>query len=305
MTIRSPKLYWNVLKETFSKFSENDLSTHAAALAYYTIFSLPPMLLIILLTASQFYERATVETTLFNQIGGLVGAEGALQLAQTMKKLNVFDGQWWAVVVSVGAMIFTSTTVFVTLQNTLNKIFEVKPKPEGSGIFKMIKDRVLSFAMLIGVAFILLVSLVIDALINVFNGYIENWLGVLSTPLTILFSIIVPLIVTTIMFVGIFKVLPDVDLKWRDTLFGALATAILFTAGKYGISFYIGQSDVAGLYDAAGSVLVIMVWVFYATLIIAFGAQLTFTYLNLTGVERQSSKYAVKIETIEAEVPGE
>ena len=296
------KFYWNVLVKTFSKFSDDDLFTNAAALSYYTIFSLPPMLLVIVVTASQFYNKATVEETLFSQIGQLVGADGARQLSETIKKLNLFEGEWWAIAMGIGALIFTSTTVFVTMQNTLNKIFKVKPKPEGLGILKLIKDRVLSFTMLIGVAFILLVSLVIDALLAVFNNYLENWIGVFSTSLMVIISMIVPLVIITVMFAAIFKFLPDAEMKWKDTWFGAIITALLFSVGKYGISFYIGQSNIAGLYDAAGSIMIIMVWVFYASLIFMLGAVFTFVYTKMMGEKIEASEFAVKVKVVKMEV---
>lgn len=303
MTSVAIKYYWQVLVETITKFINDDLFTDAAALSYYTIFSLPPMLLVIVVTASQFYNKTTVEETLFTQIGQLVGADGARQLSETITKLNLFEGEWWAIVIGVSALVFTSTTVFITMQNTLNKIFKVKSKPQGGTFIKLLKDRLLSFTLLIGVAFILLVSLVIDTLLTVFNTYLQNAIGEFSTILTILVSMIFELGLITVLFAAIFKLLPDAKMKWKDTWLGAIITALLFSVGKYGISFYIGQSNVAGLYDAAGSIMIIMVWVFYASLIFMLGAVFTYVLTKMSGKKIVASDFAVKIKTKEVELP--
>lgn len=295
------KFYWNVLMNTFSKFSEDDVFTHSAALSYYTIFSLPPMLLIILFTATFFYDEATVKEVLFSQIGELVGKDGAQQLITTINNLQIFEPTIWATILGVGILLFTSTTVLVTMQNALNKIFNVKAKPSGWGILKMVKDRILSFALLIGFAFILLVSLSVNAMIAAFGSYLEDWMGGVSALLTVVTSFVLPFLVITLLFATIFKFLPDAKLKWRDTWFGAILTSILFSIGKNGISFYIGNSNVAGLYDAAGSVMVIMVWVFYASLIFMFGAVFTYVHMLALGDRVKAQEYAIKIERKEIE----
>jgi len=291
-----------ILKQTVTKFIDDDLMTHAAALAYYTIFSLPPMLLVISFTATQFYEEARVKKAIFGEIEDLIGGKSAQQLADTIDRLGVYDTSSWAAVIGIGTLIFTSTTVFVTMQNSLNSIFNVKSKPEGMGILKLIRDRFLSFSLLIGVAFILLVSLSVNALVSTFSEFLESYIGEFSTTITALVSLILPLIVITVLFAMIFKYLPDAKLKWKDTWVGAIFTAIAFTVGKFAIGFYIGNSQTANLYDAAGSVMVILVWVFFAANIFLFGAAFTFVYTKrLTGIVKPSD-YAVKVVTKEIEV---
>jgi membrane protein len=293
--------YWEVLKQSFSKFSEDDIFTHAAALSYYTIFSLPPMLLIILFTTTWFYDEATVKDALFSQIGELVGKDGAQQLLLTIEKLDVFEPTLWATMLGGAILIFTSTTVFVTFQNALNKIFRVKPKPNGWGILKLIKDRVLSFALLIGIAFILLVSLAVNAFLETCGKDVEDNIGFVSEVFSLFTSIVLPFFIITLLFAMMFRFLPDAKLEWRDTWFGAIITSILFVGGKYAISFYIGNSNVAGLYDAAGSVMVIMVWVFYASLIVMYGAVFTFVYKKLKGEKVLATEYAINVEYKEIE----
>jgi membrane protein len=295
------KFYWNVLVDSFSKFSKDDIFTYAAALSYYTIFSLPPMLLIILYTATLFYNEGEVKDVLFSEIGDLVGQEGTQQIIQTIENLQIFKPTVWATALGIGVLIFTSTTVFITMQNALNKIFRVKPNPQGLGIFKMIKDRVLSFSLLIGLAFILLVSLAINSLIAAFGDYLQDWIGDISLVLTFLTSAVIPFLIITLLFATIFKLLPDATLKWRDVWFGAVVTSILFNIGKYLISFYIGNSNVAGLYDAAGSIMVIMVWVFYASLIFMFGAVFTFVRMKKMGDRVKASEFATQYKVIKTE----
>ena len=295
------RIYWKVLVESFSKFSEDDIFTHAAALSYYTVFSLPPMLLIILFTTTRFYDETSVKELLFSQIGDLVGKDGARQLLATIEKLNIFEPTIWATILGIAVLIFTATTVFITMQNALNIIFRVKPKPEGWGIFKMIKDRILSFTILIGVAFILLVSLVVNALLEALNNQLYTMVGTLSFVLNFFTSIVLPFFIITLLFAMIFKFLPDAKLDWSNTWFGATLTSALFVIGKYLISFYIGNSNVAGLYDAAGSIMVIMVWVFYASIIVLYGAVFTYTYNRLQGERMKAEDFAVKVEFKEIE----
>lgn len=149
------RFYWNVLKQSFLRFFKEDVFTYAAGLAYYTIFSLPPMLMVILFTTTLFYDRSTMRQTIFGEISGLVGSESAQSLANTLDRIGLFEGNWWASAISIALLVFTSTTVFVTIQNALNRIFSVKPKPKASGWLKMLRDRLISFALLLSIAFIL------------------------------------------------------------------------------------------------------------------------------------------------------
>ena len=301
--INNISAYWKVLLGSFSRFMEKDVLTQSAALSYYTIFSLPPMLLVILKTATNFYEEEEVKNAVFSQIGSLVGQDGAQQLMNTIDKLNIFEPTWWATAVGIGVLFFTSTTVFITMQNALNDIFGVKPaETEGIGIFKMIRDRAVSFALLISMAFILLVSLTVDALLSSFSKYFEQWVGDLSNWVIIFTSFLLPLAVISLLFAMLFKFLPDAKLGWKDTWLAALTTAVLFALGKYLIGFYIGNSSAASLYDAAGSVLVVMLWVYYASAIFLFGATITYARIEVLNERVRPADYAVKIKKKEVKI---
>lgn len=297
------KRVWKFISRAFTKFTGDDSFTWAAAISYYTIFSLPPIILVILYVTTLFYDEQSIREAIFGQIGSLVGNKSAYQLSSTVDALGVFDGEWWASAIGIAGMLLTSTTVFITLQNALNHIFQVKAKPNEAGWFKLIKDRLLSFTVLLGIAFILLVSLMIDAVISGLGGIISDRFPNVSLVVVGLASVLAPLVIITLLFALLFKYLPDAKIPWKLTWRGAIITAILFALGKNAIGFYIGRSETANLYDAAGSILVIMLWVFYASLIFLFGAAITAIYVqreNREGIEPED--YAVKVEEQEVEV---
>ena len=287
--------YWTLLKDSINEFIENDVITLAAALSYYTVFSLPPIILIIIYVTTSVYSEVAVRDMLFAEIGSLVGEDGALQLATIVDRLGLFDQTWWATALSIGILIFTSTTVFVTVQNSLNRIFHVKPKPK-RGFLKLIIDRVLSFALVLGIAFILLVSLVISALVNAFTDLLLSQFPDAAVMVTTALSFLIQLVIIVLLFAMIFKYLPDAKLKWRDTWIGAWVTAILFSIGKIGIGFYLGNSNTANVYDAAGSLVIIMLWVFYASIIFLFGAVFTYVYAGRRNRHIEPAAYAVRVE---------
>lgn len=299
---RKIKYYWQLLSQAVAKFIDDNAFTWAAALSYYTIFSLPPMLFVILFVTTGFYDEAQIRGAIFGQIGDLIGQKGATQLARTVDAIGVFDREWWVSAIGIGGMIITSTTVFITLQNALNNIFAVKAQPNQAGWLKMLRDRLLSFGVVLGIAFILLVSLSINALLGAFGRYLSDRLPDVSLILIGIASFILPLAIITLLFAILFKYLPDAKISWRTTWRGAIITAILFSIGKDLIGLYIGQSRTANLYDAAGSVLVIMVWVFYASLIFLFGAVITAIYVERQNGRIEPESYAVKVEKKEIEV---
>lgn len=292
--------YWVLLKQAVQKFGEDNVFVRAAALSYYTIFSLPPMLLVILRITTYFYDREAIQRTIYGRIADAVGDRGAMQLNQAVNSLGLFEGEWWSVTVGVIGLLITSTTVFVTMQDGLNQIFRVKPKPR-RGWLKLLRDRLLSFAILLSIAFILIVSLVANAVISGFGAYIGQFLPDFSLIVLALTSFFLPFVIITGLFGLIFRYLPDVKLPWRDIWVGATVTAVLFFFGKYLIEFYIGTANTANLYEAAGSIMVIMLWMFYASVIFLFGA--TFTYVYTKEVEGGivPASYAVPYEFHEIE----
>ena len=274
--------YVKVLKDAVTSYLGDDMPANAAALAFYTIFSLPSMLFIVLWTAGRFYRDAAVREAIFNEIGALVGDEGAQQLSATLKGLDIQEPTWWATVVGIGVLLFTATTVLVTLHNTLNRIFKVSTaQTVGMGLWKMVWDRFVSLSLVVTIAFVLLVSLMVDGMITAFGMVAVQWGGEWATFMVKLDSMLLDLGATAILFTLFFRYLPDIRLAWKDIWFGALLTAGLFTGGKYLIGAVIGSSTAADLYEAAGSVLVLMLWIYYASAIFLFGATFTFTRAQL------------------------
>jgi len=265
--------HWKVLKESIVRFLAGDALTHSAALAYFMVFSLPPILLIILWGAGLFYQDAKMSEAIFSEVANLVGAEGAQQIMATLGGLSIEKPSLWATVVAAVVMLFTASTVLVAGQNALNRLFgyEVEQAP-AEALWKMLRDRFLSLAMLLTIAFILTVSLGLNALVAVLGSALENWDSSVAKVVTILDHALVELVMTSALFTVMFRYLPDIRMKWRETWFAAVLTAILFMAGQYLIGYIIGQSDAASYYDAAGSILVLMLWVYYASAIFLFGA---------------------------------
>jgi membrane protein len=292
------KKFWDFLKLTISDFGANDVFTKAAAISYYTIFSLPPTLLIILYTSTLFYNRAEVEAAIFNQIGQLAGKDSAEQLVYAVSNLGMFEGSIWAQIISIGVLIFTATTIFAVMQSALNAVFKVKAKPsDGWGILSLIKDRVLSFSLVLGVGFILVVSLALNAAVGLFGEYLAAKIPMISDLVLTVFSISLSLIITSLLFGLIFKFLPDAHLKWKEAIIGAFITAVLFAIGKLGIGYYIGNGDTANLYETAGAIMVMMLWVYYASVIFLFGAILTASYVKMYGSGKiKATDYAVKYQ---------
>lgn len=289
------KFYFKVLKASALRFSEREAFTYAAGLSYYTIFSLPPMLMVIVYFTTIFYERDTIRKTIFGEIGEIVGQDSAAQLAETLDQIGLFQGNWINSAISIGALLFTSTTVFATIQRALNRMFGVQPKPEKAGLLKMLFDRLTSFALLLSIGFILLVSLTIDALLDAFSGYLGQFIPELSILITKAASFTLPIVVISVLFTLLFRYLPDARLEWKDIIVGALLTTLLFGLGRYGISFYIEQSNTTDLYDAASSVMVIMLWVFYASLILLFGGIFTAVYAEEKRGGFKTTAYSVRV----------
>jgi len=244
----------------------------AAALSYYTAFSLPPLLVLLVGLAGVVYGADVVQERLVDQIAGLVGDESALLLGQAITEARRTTGTGAAVVIGVGALLLGATGVFGQLQESLNTIWEAGPRKAG-GFWGFVRSRLLSLAAVLGTGFLLLVSLAVSAAI----GGIVDMAGRIETlePFLIVIDLVTSAAVITVMFAFMFKFLPDVEVTWRDVWFGAVVTAVLFVAGKFGIGLYLSMSDVGSAYGAAGSLIIILVWIYYSALILFFGAELT------------------------------
>jgi membrane protein len=279
---RTMRFLWQLLKQAFDEWSEDRVPRLAAALSYYTTFSLAPLLILVIGIAGVVFGTDAVQGSLDNQLRGLLGDDGAKAIQEIVQNANKNSGSGFvASALSLGALLLGATGVFGELQDSLNTIWEVKPKA-GRGIRGLVRDRILSFGMVLAIAFLLIVSLVVSAVlsgIGTFMGGLMPGSELLGHAL----DIVVSIAILTLLFATIFKWLPDVILSWRDVWIGAAATSVLFTIGKLLIGLYLGRGSVTSVYGAAGSLVVVLVWVYYSAQILFFGAELTQVYANQYG----------------------
>ena len=272
---------WHIVRRTLSEWSEDNCFRLAAALSYYTIFSLAPLLLIVIAVVGLVYEREDAQTAILAQMHALVGKRGAdgvqalLEGASKDSSQNVL-----ATVIGIGALILGASGVFTQLKDSLNTIWEVKPRP-GLGILRWFTDRLLGFGVVLGIGFLLLVWLIVSAGLAAMGKFLE---GMLPLPPGVLYAINLAgsFVVITLLFAMIYKLLPDVSLAWRHVFIGSAITAALFTIGKFLIGLYIGQAAVSSSFGAAGSILVILLWAYYSALIFLLGAEFTQVYARVT-----------------------
>lgn len=272
------KLLVKLVGNAVSRYSDSDALTYAAALSYYTLFSLPPLLLITINVAGVFYDPAVVDNIIFENIAQFVGEESALELSKTVKELSLSPDANFMAIIGTAVLIFSSTTVFVSIQNALNQLFKVEVNTEGLGIKKLLKDRLISFGLIVGFAFIVLITLIAQTALNVFLKYAVDWLPDFSAYIASFFTFMISLAVSMGLLILIFKFLPDRNLKWKNTFLGAFITALLIELGKYAISFYLGNSTMVNLYASASNILVLILWVYYASAIFLFGGAFIAVY---------------------------
>lgn len=296
------KQIFKLFKDTVTEWSEDKVSLWAAALAYYTIFSIAPLLLIAISIAGAVFGEEAARGEVVAQIQGLVGKQGAEAIQSMIQNTQKpGSGGTIATIAGIVTLLFGASGVFGQLQDALNTIWEVKPKP-GQGIRSFLQSRFLSFAMVLVIGFLLLVSLVLSAGLaaigNFFSNLMPNFL-ILGQ----LVNFLISFGVVTVLFAAIYKFLPDVHAPWKDLWVGAIVTALLFNVGKFLIGLYLGNSSVGSTYGAAGSLVVLLVWIFYSAQIILFGAEFTQVYAKSHGSSIEPSKHAVRVVRTTEEQP--
>ena len=271
----------DLLKETFSEWSKDKASRLAAALSYYTIFSVAPLLIIAVAVAGLVFGREAATHQLAAQAEGLLGAQGAEAIQTLLEHAGRTGAGIVATVVGVGTLLLGASGAFAQLQDALNTIWEVKPKA-GRGLKGMLRDRFLSFSLVLVIGFLLLVSLVISAALAALGKYLSEALPLSSAMIQGL-NFAISFAATTFLFALIFKVLPDARIRWRDVWIGAAVTALLFSAGRLLIGLYLGRSSVGSAYGAAGSLVALLVWIYYSAQILLLGAEFTQVYASRFG----------------------
>ncbi|QEC69394.1 YihY/virulence factor BrkB family protein [Panacibacter ginsenosidivorans] len=297
MTIKG---LWQILKQTFKEFADLKITRMSAALAYYTVFSIAPMLIVIITLCDIFLGREAIEGQVFEQIRSFVGDSAALQIQELIKNATISKDISWASVVGIIALIFAATSVFAEIQDSINLIWRLKAKPR-KGWLKLLINRVLSFSMVVSLGFILLVSLVVNAALNLLEDHLLSMFPGMQIYIAYALNILLQFITISFLFGTIFKVLPDAKIHWKNVRSGAFTTALLFMLGKFAVSYYLGKSHISSSYGAAGSLVIILLWVYYSAIILYFGAAFTRVYAQHTGNHIFPTSYAVFIQEIEVE----
>jgi membrane protein len=290
---------WKILNATIMGFIDDNGMKLSAALAYYTIFSIAPLLILIISIAGLVWGHDAATHKLYPQIAGYVGAKAAIQIEDILKSLQLSGRSTMAVTIGVIVLFLGASGIFIEIQDSLNIIWRVRAKPK-RGWLKFVQNRFLSFSLIIGLGFLLLVSLLVNFIINALSGWIDKFLPIADLVFKGV-NLAVTFIVISALFSIIFKFLPDVKIRWRDVRTGAFFTAVLFMIGQYGINLYIQYTAKSPLYGAAGSILVVMLWIYYTSVILFIGAEFTQVYAEAIGCKIEPADYAVSIKQTEIE----
>ena len=298
------KTFWNrtkeVVKQTSTRFKEADPIVYSAAIAFFTLFSMPPILLIIVRVAGALIGPEAIKSEVYAQVQEKVGDESARQIKMVLEQGRDLSGDIWTNILTIAVLLFAATVVFNFIKKALNSIWGVKPKPK-KGIVKFAIDRLLSLLLIIVLGVFLVASLLADTLINYFTDIFANELLGLTSYLAIILNVVSSYVLVTLSFALLFKFLPDIKIHWKPVWIGALITAALFTLGKYVIGSIISTTNVTTTYGAAGSLAAILLWVFYSSVIVLVGALITKIYFLHKGNIIHPSSNAVAVETREVE----
>ncbi|RYE18786.1 MAG: YihY/virulence factor BrkB family protein [Sphingobacteriales bacterium] len=295
------KQLWKVLVATFSGFSDDNGLKLSASLAYYTIFSLAPLLLLVLSLAGIFLQETDFRVEFYKQLQEYIGADGTAQIQSTIKSQDITGKSGIGLIISIVTLLLGASSIFLEIQDSLNIIWRVKAKPK-KGWVKMLQNRFLSFSLIVSLGFLLLASLLVNLIISSITKKITPLLpDFIGATVVILINLAITLVVIAVLFAIIFKVLPDVKIKWKDVRAGAIFTAILFILGQYIISLYIQFTAQGSLYGTAGSIIVILVWIYYTAAILYIGAEFTQVYAEAQGSRIEPAEYAVAVQQTEVE----
>ncbi|RFN58311.1 YihY/virulence factor BrkB family protein [Marixanthomonas ophiurae] len=282
--------FFKFLKKTYVSWDKNDPWAKSAVIAYYALFSLPSLLMITVHFAGIFYGREAVQGRITSEIGGLIGQGSAEAIETMISNAALEDSSLITVILGIGMLIFAATGVFFQLQKALNNIWSVRAKEEG--FMNMLKRRATSFGVVLAIGLLLLITLFISAAISALSNYVSAYYSEVSSVMVSILNFLISQVFITALFASIFTILPDVKIKWKTTILGAFLTSLLFLVGKYLIGFYFSQSNPASVYGAAGSVVLILLWVYYTCLILFFGAELTVNWALYKNIKISPTKHA-------------
>jgi membrane protein len=281
-----------IAKETFKAFSEHKVPKLSASLAYSTVFSLGPLLIVIISLCSMFLKKEAVEGNIYNQLSGFLGSDTAQQLQQIIRNSSLQGKSVLAMIIGGVTLLLAATAVFGEIQDSINMIWDVKVKPKGNWL-RVLKNRLLSFSLIISLGFLLLVSLAISSIVDVFADRLQERFPETTVVIFYIINIVITFIVTCLIFAVIFKALPDAKIEWKDVWPGAALTTFLFLIGKWLISFYISRANIGSTYGTAGSLVVLLVWVYYSSMLLYLGAAFTRIYASRYGRGVQPLPYSI------------
>jgi len=298
------KIFMKVFRGATTNFIDDNGLKLSASLSYYTIFAVAPMILMVMALAGIFLGTEAVQGKIYGQINGLVGNSTALEIQNIIKNIQQTHHTTAGSIVGVVILVLAATGVFTEIQDSINYIWSVKAKPR-KGWIKMIFNRLLSFSLIISFGFILLVSLLINAVIDLLSDRLKLYFAGITVSLLYIVNIFLLFLIIATLFAIIFKVLPDARLKWKDTFIGAFFTALLFIVGKFLIGFYLGNSSVSTTYGPAASIIILLLWVYYSSIILFFGAEFTQVYARHYGggiIPNETAVFIIKKEAKEIEL---
>lgn len=285
------------------EFSADNIFKYSASLAYYTVFSIAPFLLIIITLSGLFFGKEAVQGEVYDQLNNLIGSVAAIQIQDTIKNIHLTGNNFFASVVSIAVLLIGATTIFGEIQDSLNKIWGLRIKARRVW-WQLIITRLLSFSLIISIGFILMATLLLNAAVAAFGTFITKYISSYSVYVIEIAENSLSFVVSAFLFSLVFKILPDAHIKWKDVLLGGVVTAIFFTLGKIGISFYLKKSSLTSLYGAAGSIIILMIWVYYSSIILYLGAEFTKVHSKLYGGKILPNEYAEWVEIDEKQATG-
>lgn len=291
---------WPLLKEAFAGFGSHKVTKMSGSLAYYTVFSMGPLLVVIISLCGLFLGTEAIEGKVYAVMKGFIGQDTAAQLQDIIRNASLKDKSNIATIVGIITLFIGATSVFAEIQDSINIIWGLRPKPK-KGWLKMLRNRFLSFSVIVSLGFLLLVSLVITGIVEAIMYRLQSRYPDVVFIIFYVVNLILTLGISLLIFSVIFKVLPDAKIKWKDVFVGALFTSIMFLLGKFAISIYIAQTKVGSMYGAAGALVVLLVWVYYSAIILYLGAEFTKAYAIKYGSNIYPNDYAVTTKEIEIE----
>jgi membrane protein len=285
-----------LLKETYKDWMDDEPFDLSAIVAYYSIFSLPALLIIVVTIAGLAFGQEAVQNQISGQIGGMIGSDSAKDVQAMIANSYAKGNSTIALVVGVATLLFGATGVFMALQKSLNRIWEVKQDPKKSGIKTLLKARAISFGIIMAIGFLLLISLALTAGLTALSDWVAARMPDFFLYVFYVINFLVTLAIITLLFALLFRFLPDVNIEWRSVWVGATITALLFVIGKFALALYFGKAEPGSTYGAAGSIILILLWVSYSCLILFFGAEFTQVYAKRYGHTIEPNQNAVRVD---------